>query len=76
VALALWDSAATVDDAADTAGVEQDLALSHPELLARLHTAMAPRQIVISLADSADCPPAKTTTDRHRHPLPRRCGFT
>ncbi len=63
LALALWDSAATVVVAADTAGVEQDFALSHPEMLARLHAAMAPRHIVISLVDSADCP---TCQDNHR----------
>jgi len=55
LALALWDSAATVRVGSDAVGTEQDLALRHPEMLARLQAAMAPRHVVITLVEPADC---------------------
>jgi len=56
LALALWDSTGQVIVVQDAAGLDQDFALRDPQMFTRLETAMAPRHIVVTTVDEADCP--------------------
>ncbi len=56
LALALWDSTGQVIVAKDAGGTDQDFALRDPQTLTRLEAAMAPRHIVVTTVDAADCP--------------------